>query len=181
MLFYFIRHGETIYNREHRMSGSGLDVELTDVGHRQAESLAQSFRQLVRDKIHRLHVSNLVRAQQTAGYLAKTLGLQMQTVPDLREWHLGDWEGQDSAKCVPLMLGIGEPGGDGESRQAFYTRVARGWSAVHNENEPYAMVSHGGVWLAMQDNLKIPRFRIGNCQIVRAEFRSGQWHAEILA
>jgi broad specificity phosphatase PhoE len=180
MLFYFVRHGETLANRERRMAGSGHNIPLTEEGHRQAQVLATTLHKRVGHRLHRLCVSDLIRAQQTADYLARMLALPIETIGGLREWDLGEWEGQDTEKCVPLMLNGGEPAG-GESRQIFYARVEQAWRSIHHPREPYLMVSHGGVWLALQDVLQIPRFRAGNCDLIKAEFDGTRWHAKVVA
>jgi hypothetical protein len=51
---------------------------------------------------------------------------------------------------------------------------------VHNEREPYLIVAHGAVWLALQDNLKISRFKVNNCDLVRVEYFGDRWYATIL-
>lgn len=180
MLFYFIRHGETEANRQEVLAGSGLDYPLNSTGHLQAEKLAKGIDQLISHPVGRLYASNMQRAQQTAAYVARAVGLPLETVPDFREWHLGEWEGKGYAEYSHLLLEGGEPK-TGESRQAFYGRVAAAWREVHSEREPYIVVSHGGVWLALQDILKIPRFAVSNCDVVKVELKdpaSSTWMAQ---
>jgi len=124
-------------------------------------------------------VSDMTRARQTATYVAVSLGLEAEVLPDLREWHLGEWEGKRFEEYGHLILGDGEPQ-TGESRKNFYGRVEKVWREVHSETHPYVIVSHGAVWLAMQDILHIPRFKIDNCQLVKVHSRAGRWQAEIL-
>lgn len=180
MLFYFIRHGETEANRQEVLAGSGLDYPLNANGHQQAEHLSGMIDQLIPHPIARLYASNMKRAQQTADYVSKAVGLPLQTVPDFREWHLGEWEGKGYAQYSHLLLEGGEPQ-TGESRRTFYDRVGGAWREVHSEREPYIIVAHGGVWLALQDILKIPRFAVSNCDLVRVEVKdqqAAQWSAQ---
>ena len=179
MLFYFVRHGQTEANSKGLLAGSGIDHPLTEAGHGQARALASTIRNLIPHKVHRLIASNMTRAQETANYLAPELGLPVEVNAKFREWHLGEWEGQPYEKFLHLLVGDGEPR-EGESRAAFYGRVHSGWQSVHNENEPYVIVAHGAVWLAMQDNLKIPRFKVSNCDLVRVEYFRDRWYATIL-
>jgi broad specificity phosphatase PhoE len=180
MLFYFVRHGQTEANRAELLAGSGLDYPLTEEGHRQASALAALLSAHVPHPLHRLVVSNMKRARQTAGYLSEKLGLEIELHPDFREWHLGEWEGKSFSEFGHLLLGGGEPR-EGESRKVFYERVDRAWKNVHSDTHPYVIVAHGGVWLALQDLLKIPRFKIGNCNLVKVESSGVQWNARILA
>ena len=180
MLFYFVRHGETEANRHHLLAGSGIDYELNAQGHVQAEQLALSiFRARANHPIHRVVVSDMKRARQTAKYMAQSLNLNLEVVPDLREWHLGEWEGKPFAEFGHLLLGDGEPK-EGESRQKFYRRIEVAWQGIHSASRPYAMVSHGAVWLAMQDLLQIPRFKLENCQMVKVQSVDGRWQAEVV-
>ncbi len=180
MLFYFVRHGQTHANFRRIIAGSGLDQELNDEGHRQAQALASVISEKLTEPVHRVVASGLKRAQQTGNHLARALALPLETAHDLREWDLGEWEGQDYDVCVPLMLGGGEPQ-RGEPRRDFYSRVAKGWKSLHHEKNAYLIVSHGGVWMALQDFLQIPRFKIGNCQMVRVARFANIWRAEIVA
>jgi probable phosphoglycerate mutase len=179
MQFYFIRHGETDSNAGGLLSGS-VDAALNSRGHAQARGLAARIRSLIGHPLHRLLVSDLTRARQTASYLAEVLQLPAEIFPEFREWDLGEWEGKPYADYREAILGDGEPK-DGEPRADFYARVARGWRAHHSDSQPYAIVAHGVVWLALQDLLKIERFKVDNCGLVQIRRASdGRWQAQIL-
>ncbi len=177
MLFYFVRHGETEFNRLQRLAGGGLDHCLNPQGHAQAEALARDLAQHVPHKVHRIISSHMTRARETAEYLSKMLNLPLDVMPEFREWELGEWEGLPSAEYIAQILGEGEPA-EGETRKGFYSRVENAWKSVHSDDQPYILVSHGAVWLAMQDLLKIPRFKINNCALVKVQ--GPEWRAEIL-
>ncbi|MGE0527697.1 MAG: histidine phosphatase family protein [Bdellovibrionales bacterium] len=180
MLFYFIRHGETDANRQQLLAGAGMDHPLNLDGRAQARRLASVFRELVPHPIHRLLVSSMTRTRQTAEPLAEALALEIQLVPDFREWHLGEWEGKSFFDFGHLLLGEGEPAG-GEARQVFYSRIEQTWRAHHCDQNPYVIVSHGAVWLALQDLLKMPRFKVSNCDIVKVQSDGTRWCAQILS
>lgn len=179
MLFYFIRHGRTEANARQVLAGSGLDTPLDEVGHEQARRLAEAINTAIRHPVHKLIASHMTRTRQTAEYIARHLNLPVEINPDWREWHLGEWEGQSSTDFIHLLLGDGEPR-LGEKRQMFYSRVEQAWKSVHSDTEPYIVVSHGAVWMALQDVLGIPRFRVSNCDLVRVELSDGTWRAEII-
>jgi probable phosphoglycerate mutase len=179
MLFYFVRHGQTSANAQHLLAGSGLDHPLTPEGHQQAERLAKAIRKAIPHPIHRLVCSGMTRTRETAKYLADHLALPLELDNEFREWHLGEWEGKLFTEYAHLLLGDGEPA-TGEARKVFYSRVERAWKSVHSDTHPYLIVSHGAVWLALQDLLKIPRFKVSNCDLVRVEFSGEAWRAEIL-
>jgi probable phosphoglycerate mutase len=179
MLFYFVRHGETDANRQEILAGSGIDYPLNENGHLQAQALAKVIRQQIGQPVHRVLVSDMIRAKQTASYIATSLELKVEIIPDIREWHLGEWEGKPFSEYGHLILSDGEPQ-SGEARKVFYDRVDKAWRGFHSQSQPYVMVSHGAVWLAMQDLLHMPRFKIDNCQLIKVSSHAGRWKGEVL-
>lgn len=84
-----VRHGQTLWNYKSRYQGH-TDVELSETGRKQAESLAQ---RLAADPIQAVYASDLQRAYETARILALPHRLQVHKVPGLREINFGVWEG----------------------------------------------------------------------------------------
>ncbi len=179
MLFYFARHGQTEANSQGLLAGSGLNHALNPIGHKQAAALAEKSREILKGRIHRIIASDMTRARETAEYLARGLSLPLEIHSDLREWHLGEWEGKTFQEFGHEILGMGEPK-QGESRKTFYDRIFKVWQSLHSDLKPYVLVSHGAVWLAFQDLLNIPRFKVENCDLVKVEKKNGVWRAEIL-
>lgn len=68
MLFYYIRHGDPVYNPD----------SLTPFGHEQAEALSKRFVKLGFDRIY---TSDSMRAQMTAAPTAQKLGITPTVVP----------------------------------------------------------------------------------------------------
>ena len=87
---YFVRHAESVANVQHRLA-SQLDVELSDLGLRQAESLARGLRRRV--ELGGIVASPLLRAQQTAQAFSSHYGLPVGTRDELTEQHLGKYSG----------------------------------------------------------------------------------------
>ncbi|WP_158263786.1 histidine phosphatase family protein [Deinococcus arcticus] len=86
-----VRHGQTAHNAAGRFQG-WADIALNGHGQAQAAALA---RRLAGHPVRPTHVlsSDLGRAAQTAAPLAHALGLPVQPSADLREIHIGAWEG----------------------------------------------------------------------------------------
>ena len=57
-----IRHGETEYNRQGIVQGSGIDADLNETGRNQAEAFYQKYKDIPFDKVY---TSALVRTHQT--------------------------------------------------------------------------------------------------------------------
>ena len=66
------------------------DPPLAPEGREQAERVAE---RLAAEPIRRLFVTPLQRTAQTAAPLAAATGLEPEVIADLREVHLGEWEG----------------------------------------------------------------------------------------
>lgn len=83
------RHGRTAWNAESRFQGQ-TDIELDDLGLRQAEAAAQALALL--DPVAVVS-SDLLRARRTAQFLTDRLGLPLELDAGLRETYAGAWEG----------------------------------------------------------------------------------------
>jgi alpha-ribazole phosphatase len=84
-----IRHGQTDWNLEGRYQGQS-DVPLNENGLEQARSLVDRLKD---QTFAAVYSSDLMRAGQTAEYIAKHLELAVQIEPRLREIDQGEWEG----------------------------------------------------------------------------------------
>jgi broad specificity phosphatase PhoE len=91
---YLLRHGETVANRDRIIQGPRVDAALSELGERQAASLAGALASVDMDA---LYSSPLVRARQTAeavvlGHPSEALAVQV--VPELYEMDYGEFAGQ---------------------------------------------------------------------------------------
>jgi probable phosphoglycerate mutase len=88
-----VRHGESRAASSDRpfplVDGHG-DPELHANGHEQAQRVAERLRHL---PVAAVYDTNLRRTSETAAPLCAQLGLTPTIEPDLREVHLGEWEG----------------------------------------------------------------------------------------
>jgi len=89
MQLILIRHGETLWNKEGRVQGTS-DIELSDIGKKQAKLLALSLKD---HTIEAIHVSPLKRALQTAKIINEFHSLDIQIHQNLMEMDQGDFEG----------------------------------------------------------------------------------------
>lgn len=93
MKVYFVRHGETEFNKEHKIMGQ-LDEPLDAEGVRQSHALAAK----IDNDFERLFCSPLRRARQTAEILNEKLGLQLEIREELRERSFGNLAGKTLAQ-----------------------------------------------------------------------------------
>ena len=133
------------------VDGQG-DPPLSEHGHRQAVMIADRLGGM---KIAAIYVTTLQRTHQTIEPLARRLGLEPRLEPDLREVHLGEWEGglyrQMAAERHPAFAEMNAsqdwgaiPGA--ESSEQLRTRVRSGIERIHTEHpdQRVVIVSHGG-------------------------------------
>lgn len=151
-----VRHGESraasADNPFPLINGQG-DPELADIGREQAEKLAK---RLADHAIDAVYVTNLRRTRETAAPLCRARQLEPAVVSDLREVHLGEWEGGlfriKAHEGDPRILEMHEqqewgriPGG--ETNAQLNERVSRGLQHIINSHpdEVVMVVVHGGV------------------------------------
>ncbi len=88
---YLIRHGESIANTQSIYQGQTYDTELSELGFRQAEQLAQYFQNI---EVERIIASPLQRTWQTAEAIARKKNLFVEKELSLIETNHGLWEGK---------------------------------------------------------------------------------------
>ncbi|WP_406035026.1 histidine phosphatase family protein [Nocardioides sp. NBC_00163] len=141
-----LRHGVTGWNADGRYQGQ-TDIELAETGHQQAKAAARALGMTF--AVTRLVSSDLMRARQTAAYVAEETGLEAAYDPRLREVCAGEAEGMNRAEIFERfgeMPASWEPFG-GES---WPTVAARFSGALHDVAETVApgetvvVVAHGG-------------------------------------
>ena len=95
MKIFVARHGQTEWNKEHRVSGI-LEAELSAEGRRQAEELAMKLKQEQSvNRIEAILVSPLKRARDTAAPIEEALGIRAIVENDLHEMDFGEYDGTD--------------------------------------------------------------------------------------
>jgi len=136
LALYLIRHGETVWNREHRFQGA-LDSPLTELGRDQARLYGVALRRLLGDRVPALIASPLGRAVETmrlAAAAAHWDPTACRLEPDLREFSFGSYDGLTRAEIPDFaaLEAAQEPGDScffhcpgGESWDGLAARVAR--------------------------------------------------------
>ena len=186
-----IRHGETYWNREHRIQGH-LDSCLTPEGITQAEACAIRLKY---ETIEAVVASDLGRVRHTTDILTKGLPLPIHFLPSLRERCFGVGEGMTYAEMEAAYPRMFSATGlvdaeftlpDGESRNVFHQRVRAAIEdlAITHAGKRVLVVTHGGVlgvvyrWLNALPvgALKIAIPNVGYNRISTAQ---GGWKIEV--
>ncbi len=145
-----IRHGETDFNREHRLQGV-MAVPLNDNGIAQAASVAKYLSRL---SIDRLYSSPILRAYETAEIISRAILLPCSFDKRLREIEFGIFEGLtfplvekrfpvEHKKWTSGYLDYGVP--KGESRRDVQQRMRAAWNDIteNEDSQTVALVTHG--------------------------------------
>ena len=192
MRLIVVRHGETQYNIENRITGQS-DVPLSPLGERQAKRVGAY---LASEKIDSIVSSDLQRARTTAQAIAHPHTILVQEDADLREIAMGEWEGhngteikerfaESQAKWRTDATNYAIPGG-GENLIQVQARIVRAierWY-THSPEATVVWVTHGGIigllachllgldvnrrWQFRHDNASITEFWIRDERVTMA-------------
>jgi broad specificity phosphatase PhoE len=146
-----VRHGETVHNAAGIAQGWN-DSALSDRGARQVLAMAE---RIARMRLTALFSSPLSRALATARAIADATGLEIRTLPDLREMNYGGWEGKsfldvrrDDVEIYRRWIDDADcPCPGGESHNDLRARIANAFRAIEASanGQPLraVVVSHG--------------------------------------
>jgi probable phosphoglycerate mutase len=145
-----IRHGETLWNSEHRMQGQ-QDSALSEIGRAQARALGKRMQT---ERFTHLYSSDLTRAFETAKAVADVTGHEIRIDTRLRERSFGIFEGltraemaerhpEEYARFRARDPDYALPGG--ESPRAFHERCMGCFTEIANRHrgERVVVVAHG--------------------------------------
>ena len=147
MRLILVRHGQTSSNTGFLLDTGAPGADLNETGREQADALVE---RLDGEPIDAIYASTLVRTQQTAAPLARTRGLEVGILADLREISAGDAEmTTDATDYITTLLKWDE--GDHEARipgaenaLEFFARFDRAIARVASGGHASAVAfSHG--------------------------------------
>ena len=151
-----VRHGQSAAYvpgvRFALIDGQG-DPPLSALGMEQARLVCA---RLAAEGVDAIYATTMQRTAQTAAPLAERLGLEIQVAPDLREVHLGVWEGGEFRKNVAENHPISQrmlaeerwdviPGAESAQALAARVRGAITQLATYHPGQRVAAFTHGGI------------------------------------
>ena len=176
--FYFVRHGQTVWNVENKICGA-VDSPLTEFGRKQA---IETGRNILSQgiKADEILYSPLSRAADTAKLISKMTGIPCREEPRLIEQNFGKWEstprdGKDFKKAKESFVCSYE---GGESMLRLAQRIYNLLDEIRAEsdNKTYILVAHNGIARMVQSyftdmtNEEFAAWGIKNCAVVRYDF-----------
>jgi probable phosphoglycerate mutase len=169
--FYFLRHGETDWNREHRLQGN-IDVPLNETGLAQAQAAAA---RLAGVGIASVVASPLSRARRTAEIAMAGRGLAIELEPGLAEVALGVREGTPENGLLDRWH-RGETPDGAESFVAFCLRTRAGVARALARRGPVLIVAHGGTFAALRAAFGMaPTTQVRNAVPLHFVPHDGRW------
>lgn len=183
MKLYFIRHGETDWNRQGRIQGTN-DIDLNETGIEQAEMLGQKLK-ASHPHITKVYSSRKRRASDTAAIISRSIGTDHQPLDGLEEVNLGLWEGltwKQVKESFPEEYeewynhrGPARPP-EGESYHEVVDRVTAVVRRIISEGDgDVAIVTHGAVLMSLQCHVhgtpyaEMNRYLPGNTGLVELD------------
>ena len=182
--FYFVRHGETDWNKGGRIQGR-TDIPLNATGRAQARAAISVLKRM---PIDRIIVSDLCRAHETATIINSGLNKPLTIDPGLRERNYGALEGlslqeMDDLKNDMIKRGLpseengypcppeAEPYGDFRIRtiEAFKANLEK------HAGENILFVAHGGVYRVLRRCLFTDLDHSANVQPFHFDKKDGAW------
>lgn len=176
--FYFVRHGQTIWNVENKICGA-TDIALTDMGHQQA---VQTGEEVVRQglKIDEILYSPLIRAAETARHISEITGIPARAEVRLTEQNFGKYEStaRNGAEFQIAKTHFVDCYAGGESMLRLAQRIYNLLDEIRDESEEktYMLVAHNGISRVIQSyfydmtNEEYAAFGLKNCEIKRYDF-----------
>ena len=175
--FLYLRHGQSEANLRGLMCGRHCDSRLTELGREQARLAAEVLRRT--SLVGSICVSPQHRAQETAQIVNAVLSVPIVTVEELAEWDVGAWDHQPFLSVRDEFLGSANPPG-GETRPALVLRVKAALNLCADVRRPTLIVSHGGVWMAVQQILELEPARSENGIPYKLQRKANHWDVKRL-
>lgn len=148
--FYYVRHGETLFNDLRIMQGK-CDSPLTDKGIKQAEEIASVLR---RHHFDHAFCSSSERAWDTAKMICRYHDLEPVCLKELKEFDFGELDGEPIDKfqhrIQPHRMEDDWTDIGGENVAMFKERADRGFEkmlACCHDGDQVLMVSHGSYFM----------------------------------
>lgn len=155
---YLVRHGQSESNVGGQLT-TNKTIELTDLGHQQAQAVCQWVLDHIGTDIASIGVSKFIRTQQTAKPLVAATHIQPNVIEGLEEFNYLSF---DAVRDLPLdeRIAISDNfwlkndlqdahGNDSESFANFYTRVEQVFAYFKTLESGNHIVYTHGLWISM--------------------------------
>ncbi len=179
--FYFVRHGQTVWNVENKICGAS-DSPLTEKGHEQARETGRVLKTKMdagEISIDEILTSPLSRAHDTAKEISNIIGVPVRIEPRLMEQNFGKWEGtpRDGRDFARAKANFVDSFEGGESMMRMAQRIYNLIDDLKKEPEKtYLLVAHNGISRIIESyfrdmtNEEFAAFGIKNAEVREYDF-----------
>ncbi|UYV39084.1 histidine phosphatase family protein [Rhodobacteraceae bacterium D3-12] len=143
---YFLRHGETDWNRDKRIQGQ-MESELNERGQGHALRQGEILSGLALPEETRAYCSPQKRTRQTAERALAPIGIEPVFDERLKEVHMGDWQGLYYPDVIASSPALGQMGivelclsSSGEGEDELWARAG---AFLRSVQTPAIVISHG--------------------------------------
>jgi len=148
-----VQHTQSVHHTN-GMIGSWTDWELSDLGKEQAENIGRKLSAELKGQTYKIYSSDLLRAKQTAGPLARYMGVDVKYLEKLREHNIGEAVGKSkqwaNENALPVNSFDDRLFCGAESWREFWERILDLYQdIIADEADNIILVAHGGtlaVW-----------------------------------
>lgn len=181
MNIYYVRHGQTDWNKERIIQGR-TNIELNETGRSQAE---ETRKILLNEKIDLIICSPLDRAVETANIINRDRNIKIIKDEGFIERNFGKYEAKERS-LVPFddMWDYNKniDMGSGERIRDLLLRVKNSLENVINTYYPknVLIVAHGGVGVAVKcffegtpEDISYSKMEVKNCEVLKYEVKRG--------
>lgn len=155
--FYYVRHGETNWNKEKRIMGQ-KDIPLNEKGVEQAKHAAKTLKNI---NFTLILSSPLIRAYKTAEIISAQVHKPIIIMEGLKECSLGIREGDIKGEWLEEW----KRGGKIEKAELYAEFTARAQKAFEDAlcyQGPVLIVAHNAIYGGIQEALKLSNHDIEN-------------------
>ncbi len=175
--FYFVRHGESLWNAENKICGA-TDIALNETGREQARKTAEA---ILQEGIcfDRILSSPLQRAKETAEIISKATGVPLEVRNELIEQRFGRYEGTprngEDFRIAKTHFIDSYEGGETMLKTAHrvYSLLDE---ITSQEDTVYLIAAHNGLVRIIESyfrdmtNEEFASFGVRNCEIRRYDY-----------
>ena len=157
--FYFVRHGQTVWNVENKICGA-TDIALTEQGHEQA---IETGKKILAEGIQADEIlySPLQRAADTAKHISEITGIPARV---------------EDFKLAKQSFACSYEGGESMLRLAQRIYNLLDDIKAESDEKTYILVAHNGIARVIQSyftdmtNEEFAGYGVKNCEVVRYDF-----------
>lgn len=181
--FFYLRHGQTAWNKEGRLQGN-TDIPLDETGRAQAHAAAATLKDV---RVDRIISSPMARAAETADIVAASKGMTVTRDERLKERYFGAFDGlllSEIRERHGLGDGVSIWSLDTPEAEPFNNALERTLAALRDgladSDDTVLFVAHGALFTLLTEHLFGERMTSANAAPYRVSLTGNVWAADLI-